>query len=274
MSTVSQRFKRVNQATTQPLSENANDLIKALHSDELAIEHVFATNMNNVRNESNKYYFQYPGEWITANMKHVIGVRGIHLVKTIRWFFINVRLFDGSDKQLVDVPYEKYIMQNESLYDFIEKFNKDVLIQPEFQRYKSFLHAGYKNNVMFIVQNRSESYPNHYYTIEFSGDIMRYVELPDRTLSFKNESVYYMPIKWDRYENVELRASFVKQTEYQHLGFTNSIYNPLKQYELESADNEFWIELYSNDQQRKIILPDDNKDMIVIEVQLSLKPLI
>ena len=76
---------------------------------------------------------------------------------------------------------------------------------------------------------------------------------------------------YNRCDELDLRASLVKQTEYQHLGFTNNLYTPLKQYELECNDSEFWIELYTNDQQNKVILPDDNNDSIIIETQLILK---
>ena len=63
--------RKVNKATIEPLNENAQDLKKALQKDEQIIEHVFATNMSNVRREDNRYYFKYPGEWITASMKHI-----------------------------------------------------------------------------------------------------------------------------------------------------------------------------------------------------------
>ena len=129
---------------------------------------------------------------------------------------------------------------------------------------------------------RDNNYKDYYYKILINSEIMRYIKLVDYdqtyndefglTISFKDKNNYKFDVLWNRCDDVEVRASFVKQTEYQHLGFTNNLYTPLKQYELECADNEFWIDLYNNDQMKTVILPDDSKDMVVIETQLILKP--
>ena len=275
--------RKVNKATIEPLNENAQDLKKALQKDEQIIEHVFATNMSNVRRDGNRYYFKYPGEWITASMKHIIGVRGMYLVKANRTFIIIAILHDDKDKECASIPFfPTFITNNDSVFTFFEKFN-DVAFNNEcVKQYKIDLRFVYANDVLIIQQyHRDERYKKYYYEITFANDIIKYIRLNDDilkndideiTISFKDTDTHTFNILFNRCDDIEVRASFVKQTEYQHLGFTNNLYTPLKQYELESADNEFWIDLYTNDHVNKVMLPDDNKDLVVIETQLILKP--
>ena len=275
--------RKVNEATIEPLNENAQDLKKALKKDEMIIEHVFATNMSNVRRDGNRFYFKYPGEWITASMKHIIGVRGMYLVKANRTFTILAILHDDKDKECASIPFfPAFITNNDSVFTFFEKFN-DVAFNNEcVKQYKIDLRFVYANDVLIIQQyHRDERYKKYYYEITFANDIIKYIRLNDDilkndideiTISFKDTDTHTFNILFNRCDDIEVRASFVKQTEYQHLGFTGNLYTPLKQYELESADNEFWVDLYANDHTYKVILPDDNKDLVVIETQLILKP--
>ena len=277
------RKNKVNEVFRQPLTENGLEIKKAIINDERIIEHVFATNMKNVRRDGNRYYFQYPGEWLTSRMKHIIGVRGLYLVKANRTFSMIVNLYDGNNKEIVNIPFfPTFITKNDSVFTFFEKFN-DVIFNNECVKpYKIYLHCVYVNNVLLINQmNLDDKYKNYYYKITFANDIVKYIQLRDDiiknsiddiVISFKDTNKHAFHILFNRCDDIEVRASFVKQTEYQHLGFTNNLYTPLKQYELECADNEFWIDLYTNDQINQVFLPDDNKDMIVIETQLILKP--
>ena len=275
--------RKVNEATKEPLNENAQDLKKALIKDEKIIEHVFATNMKNVRRDANRYYFKYPGEWITARMRHIIAVRGLYLVKANRTFSLIATLYNDKDEECGSIPmFPTFITKNDSIFTFFEKFNDVVFNSDLYKIYKIYLRAVYINNLLFIHQFKSiKEYQNYYFKITFTIDIIKYIQLKDDilkndiddlTISFKDTDKHAFHILYNRCDDIEVRASFVKQTEYQHLGFTNNLYTPLKQYELECDDSEFWVDLYTNDQINQVILPDDSKDMIVIETQLVLKP--
>ena len=115
--------RKVNEATIEPLNENAQDLKKALKKDEMIIEHVFATNMSNVRREDNRYYFKYPGEWITASMKHIIGVRGLYLVKANRFFYIYVKLYDDYNNVISQFSFTKFIKSNDDMFTYFDVLN-------------------------------------------------------------------------------------------------------------------------------------------------------
>ena len=277
--------------SVQPLSENAQDLKKALQNDELVIEHVFATNMKSVRRNENRYYVKYPGEWITANMKHIICVRGLYLIKANRFFYLNANLFDDYDRQIGSFSFTRFIKSHDDMFTFFDEVNDVFEKHRYYQQYGVRIKLSYEDDGLFVKQeNANDNYEKYYYEVELNDEIMKYMKLDPKYLDksddieastkddhhlfmmvFKYRPYYIFVIHWNRCDELELRASFVKQTEYQHLGFTNNLYTPLKQYELESADNEFWIDLYSTDQKTKVILPDDNKDMIVLETQLILK---
>ena len=279
--------RKVNKATIEPLNENAQDLKKALQKDEQIIEHVFATNMSNVRREDNRYYFKYPGEWITASMKHIIGVRGLYLVKANRFFYIYVKLYDDYNNVISQFSFTKFIKSNDDMFTYFDVLNNLFKNHTYYKQYGVKIHFSYEDNGLLVSQdNDIEKYENYYYTVELNDEIMKYMILEksiqqsnsndesNKTfkMNFKDDSYYMFNILYNRCDELEVRANFVKQTEYQHLGFTNNLYTPLKQYELECADNEFWIDLYTNDHVNKVILPDDNKDLVVIETQLILKP--
>ena len=279
--------RKVNKATIEPLNENAQDLKKALQKDEQIIEHVFATNMSNVRREDNRYYFKYPGEWITASMKHIIGVRGLYLVKANRFFYIYVKLYDDYNNVISQFSFTKFIKSNDDMFTYFDVLNNLFENHTYYKQYGVKIHFSYEDNGLLVSQdNDIEKYENYYYTVELNDEIMKYMILEksiqqsnsndesNKTfkMNFKDDSYYMFNILYNRCDELEVRANFVKQTEYQHLGFTNNLYTPLKQYELECADNEFWIDLYTNDHVNKVMLPDDNKDLVVIETQLILKP--
>ena len=280
------KVRKVDRASVQPLSENALDLKKALQKDDMIIEHVFATNMRDVRKDENRYYFKYPGEWSTANMKHVIGVRGLYLIKANRFFKLNAELHGDDDGLIGKFEYIRFIKSCDDMFTYFDKLNDVFQGHALYQQYGVKISFTYADDQLRVKQdNDNDEYKGYYYKVELNDEIMKYMMLDQEytnklnkgdtkgfTMTFKDGSFYEFIILWNRTDELELRASFVKQTEYQHLGFTNNLYTPLKQYELECADNEFWIELYTNDQMYEVTLPDD-KDMVVIETQLILKPL-
>ena len=284
------KVRKVDRATVQPLSENAQDLKKALQHDDMIIEHVFATNMRDVRKNYNRYYFKYPGEWITANMKHIIGVRGLYLIKANRFFKLIAELHGDDGKLIGNFEYIRFIKSCDDMFTYFDELNGVFRSHTLYQQYGVKISFTYHDDELMVNQdNDNESYKRYYYKVTLNDEIMKYMTYdPDYfnklsnvsgskvdeefTMTFNDKLYYTFIILWNRTDELELRASFVKQTEYQHLGFTNSLYTPLKQYELECADNEFWIELYSNDQIHEVILPDD-KDTIIIETQLILKPM-
>ena len=279
---VKNKVRKVNEATTQPLTDNAQDLKKALIKDEKIIEHVFATNMKNVRKDGNRYYFKYPGEWITASMKHVIGVRGLYLVKANRFFYIRATLYNNKDEFIGQFYQSRFIKSHDDMFIYFDELNNLFKNHSYHQQYGVRVCFSYEDNGLLVSQyNDDDRYRFYYYTVELDNEILKYMVLDPQYMKansepfimvLKNMKSYVFIILWNRCDELELRASFVKQTEYQHLGFTNNLYTPLKQYELECADSEFWVDLYTNDQKNKVILPDDSKDLIVIETQLILKP--
>jgi hypothetical protein len=71
-------------------------------------------------------------------------------------------------------------------------------------------------------------------------------------------------VMWDR-EDVLIRASFVQQTQNQHLGFTGIDYNTPKKYQIIHNSPQFTITLWSQSTLQPVELPADNRDYVVME---------
>jgi hypothetical protein len=69
---------------------------------------------------------------------------------------------------------------------------------------------------------------------------------------------------WDR-EDVLIRASFVQQTQNQHLGFTGIDYNNPKKYQIIHNSPQFTISLWSPSTLQPVELPSDKRDYVVME---------
>ena len=93
-----------------------------------------------------------------------------------------------------------------------------------------------------------------------SGGTCRGIEFKPRNNEFKYYNDTYL-----------LAASFVGQTNYQYLGFTNTQFNPPKQYVIPNGDTKFWIDVVSADGLDEVEL--NSRDLIAIELQLITIPL-
>jgi hypothetical protein len=69
---------------------------------------------------------------------------------------------------------------------------------------------------------------------------------------------------WDR-EDVLIRASFVQQTQNQHLGYTGVDYNTPKKFQIIHNSPIFTISLWSQSTLPPVELPSDNRDYVVME---------
>jgi hypothetical protein len=71
-------------------------------------------------------------------------------------------------------------------------------------------------------------------------------------------------VMWDR-EDILIRASFVQQTQNQHLGYTGIDYNTPKKYQIIHNSPQFTISLWSQSTLQPVELPRDNRDYVVME---------
>ena len=81
------------------------------------------------------------------------------------------------------------------------------------------------------------------------------------------------PDSFASYNEYLLSASFVNQTRWNYLGFTNTVFNPPKVYKINHNDTHYWIELASPDGTEERELPVDGKDFITLEIQLIAQPI-
>jgi len=69
---------------------------------------------------------------------------------------------------------------------------------------------------------------------------------------------------WNR-DPLLLKASFVDLAYDGYLGFTNSVFTPPKRYDIKSNTNRFSIQLFDGVSSLPIILPEDQRDQVIIE---------
>lgn len=295
--------RQKNETVTPPLNPIAQDFKSAIDtSNSIPIEHVFRTNKNCRHNYgSNKYSFYYPGEWKTiTNQQLILGVRAIYFLKPVKrelsFDLIYHNEFEKDKSKTYS--YKDTVILNsdftlENICDNInEWFNKLDPLPERFLEFKFFnksmiiycgcdsfflrkrwielknLSPDFKN--IFRIDDKPKSKSVGY----FINEGFPVVKIIPGELTFKEmTNIEYSYGNSYQHDELEIRASFVNQTELQHLGYTGISFIPLKYYKINSTDTEFYIELLSKDGSKEIELVDDEKDCVVIEAVLTTKNL-
>ena len=73
---------------------------------------------------------------------------------------------------------------------------------------------------------------------------------------------------WNR-DPLLIKSSFVDLAYDGYLGFTNSVFNPPKRFNIKSLSNRFNVNLYDGVSTKPIVLPSDQKDQVIIEAIMS-----
>lgn len=274
--------RRVNEAYTEPLNENAKDMKRAI-KDDIPIEHIFATNVNAEHEQgTNRYVFKFPEMWRTiANQELIFGVRKIYFNKARRYLkaLIAIGAFGclyvpATVEMTINQPSDMLLVVK-ALNDTITKCYEETAAKYPDQRQMvpRFYFTLENDEIKLKFKPRKPEETDAFqtfYTFDQSGDFDTLfglpTSIPENELNYSRKFVIL-------HDEIEVAASFVKQTESQHLGYSGNKYDPIKYYRIDMTDPYFWIELATVDATSGIELPFDDKDSVAIEAVILTRPL-
>jgi hypothetical protein len=299
-----QRGRVANETLVQPNIVEARELKKGT-ADLVSYEHVFYTNRaKNHEKGTNKYEFEFDGAWRTRTGNFILGVRSMDLIRTYRTCAFVVWLWKRSGLWQWDHVYSyEYVYvwkDGDTIANLVEFLNERLIKQDEHMMYQSSLLTDWAYETEWKY-DRSDGriklgvpegclFPIHYkisvihfpminddaiFDIVYGplipcGSEEEIPSSPEEEIPSSpegSERDYHFPhiiMKWDR-EDVLVTASFVTQTNLQHLGFTSTQYSYPKKYELPPNQTNFTLSLFSKRDMIPVELPEDGKDYIVLE---------
>ena len=188
-------------------------------------------------------------------------------IKDIRWFVRRTRIANEEEWKTQGIP----IIDE---YNIGYKFERDPVTN-----IMSFVVEGrdqYNEYGSEAGENESEAGENEvndepevlYYTelqiqsIDKDGQMLLLTDNPSNEYSSK----IYFPRVWDR-EPVLLKSNLAMNSIGNYIGYTNSVFNPIKYFKLTSNDSYFWIEMYNGtDHISPAVIPMDGKDSFILEI--------
>lgn len=273
------RSRVVNESTVTPLTKEAADMKQVLNDNikPIPIEHVFRTNVN-CRHErnTNRYHFNYPGEWRTiTNQQLLIGIRAVYF-KTAA-----IRLFGFTLNVWLQGLTEPSRFRFSTTFEMCSPTIPSDLADDINQFYDEYVGYNYPlckfeatsthNTFKFVFSNPAGI---RYEIDEMTSDFKSAFDIPGETIMLTSGTTLIYQYVWAKhYNDLEITASFVNQTESQHLGYTGITFNPLKYYKINSSDTEFYIDLWTVDGLTPVMIYNDERDSVVIEAVLTTRPL-
>ena len=302
------RTKIVNEPQKQPLTPEAQELKQAIQQTQvLPIEQVIYLSDTSYVNHipgTSRYTIPYPETWRTqSNMDLYIGVRSINLrnadrtrlfTLTIKWeACLEVVPYDPTSLELVgETSWMEAYLPGEEFHpgNWAKEWSvmmDDLRNACQFQVKEGFTLSrwqwDYVNGEFNIYRvddegNRREREQNDY-RCQFTVYVNEPFQVALRPIHYVYSSYDKIPhlellsTSWKSHSEYLLLASFVNQTRWNYLGFTNTTFNPPKMYKLNANDTHYWIELASPDGTEDRELPADGVDFITLDIQLIAQPI-
>ena len=273
---------------------------------------VYLTDSNHVQHTSgtNRYTIPFPETWRTlANTDLYIGVRsiGLHNVpkRTIR---ISFRCTAGPERPIsqyasaTEVVNWEYAYQSEpSVASWLTAWNTilDTVHTKLYDRLKYLQERHWPRHQWFYQLNPTTK--QHVFAMHMLNSTGEIADIIDDSTVYRDWDIVVdgmsevtvsrhrvesrnkdnwswlvtmtFPAAFVSHDEYLLSASFVNQTRWNYLGFTNTVFNPPKIYKINNNDTHYWIELASPDGLEQRELPVDRKDFITLEIQLIAQPI-
>ena len=268
-------------------------------------EYVFNIRDSEHRPGTNRYTFKHNEHWKTLQRKNItFGLRSVVLIPAIRYFSVNFELVGSTT---VEVPLSVSLGSNSVMNDFnvsIESSRRLLYEECLFNDPKSSLGpADYnarfnqKSRTFEITVERAERYirfpKNHIvsvdalamlniradflsslseandslkwtaFTKKYATELTHVVTYPKDT--HKIHSIVFHNV-WNR-ENLIINSSLADISYNRYIGFTNSVYSPVKLFKMSNEDQTFWIDLVDNGGE-PVELTSDLRDILLLEAVL------
>lgn len=256
----------------------------------LATEHTFfIEDAIQDKTIKNRWYFKFPDEWRTSeNREPIIGIRSITIPKAYRHtefdFKIEKYLKTELTKPYKDIEFhcESYLFIEHDLRtlrkNIFDSFAKEITkcgLESEFNKdllyfcyeYLEYEHRKSYAQVFKIRNDDPSKYVYKFAIYNLNDDAKAVLNYYKQELT-TGESPLILYDCWDRHESL-IKSNLSSLNSHQYLGFSESIYRPIKYFKLHENTTDFWIELWnSRNKDVPNILPNDKKDGLIIETLL------
>jgi hypothetical protein len=239
-------------------------------------EYVFYTSKaKSHRKGTNQYEFEYPGSWRTKTGKECIfGIRSLYVKKAVRTlhFFVTGRSENHSFGKSVAFCYS--CTSETTISDIVNfmnaRWSTTVFKADGEHNYTDDCYWSYvaQDNVIRLVSAEMNWDIKLNFSPTVYGDNDTDVfEIVEEQVIDANQDPCTRPaihMTWNR-EPLLVTADFVHQADNQHLGYTGCEFYPIKKYEIAKNTPYFTIRLWEDGTMNPVELPEDNKDIVVIE---------
>jgi hypothetical protein len=252
------------------------------------------TKSNVTRGERNRFWFNYPLEWTTANIKDkYVGFRSFYLYKATRVINFTITLYDDKKGSKVSIIVFIILNENDDMMSLIEKIKGCMGEYAQYFYFFSLVSHRRLNDYVYNGKNyvawnsgkepvassdvyysfgltlfRRLSGPYSYFTMtDLSGETKALFNAED--FSDNQPEPYQSLFFYDVWSlnSCLLKSNLVNSTMNNHLGYSDKDYQPIKWYKVTNNDEKFYIDLYSgHGPEVRTILPYDNLDHITVEL--------
>ena len=248
----------------------------------------------------NRFWFQFPSELRTSERsENIIGIRSciltngdrhckftLDILKTelstgnineIRvGIGCHISKFDSFEKLIEDV---RWFVRRIRIANEEEWKEAEIPIIDEYNIGYSFERENDSGPMCFVIEGRDQ-YNTYGSSSNLEIEYETKIKISDldeegRKLLLINElpteysKKIYFPLVWDR-NPVIIKSSLAINSIGNYIGYTNSVFNPIKFYKLSSNDSRFWIEMYNGtDHISPAIIPMDGKDSFLLEIVVN-----
>lgn len=244
-----------------------------------------------------RFWFRFPDVLRTASTKNrVIGVRSCTLRSTDKRLEFQLFIRKTSPKTGKTTELALYIQSNFKRDDTFAHLIKDIrfFVKGATEAYKEQWTAdgtpvitqydiGYSfapvNDVLcLVIEGRDQRNPFIIDSLE-AETFIRITDMNEATqsmlltMSKETGETYqkklYFPMVWDRGE-VLLKSNLAVNSFKNYLGFSGSIFMPVKYFELSHNDTSFWVEMYSaRDLNTPAVISLDGSDTFIFELAIT-----
>jgi hypothetical protein len=244
----------------------------------------------------NRYWFNYPPEWRTANVKNkVIGFRSFWIARAKRHVSFTININKPADPTIYQHFISCWFDYDDGLLKLWTELQSDLqddkdyitVDWTELHRHKTDNVYEGKNYAAYDSENDINDSDTDNKDLSFGirirlwkaplGTEFSITDMNDDAKAFFNALDYnniqttnYNTIDfydiWDR-RSCLLKSNLVSSTMNNYLGYSMTRYNPLRYYKITNNDEKFYIDLY-NGHNHKVItsLSDDDRDHINLEI--------
>ena len=256
----------------------------------------FASNVYRDSDIHHRFWFKFPAELRTAqNRNRMMGIRACTLRSTDKKLSFDLEIIKTNVSTQKSVSLTVNILSSFTKDDSFKDFIRDIRFYvknavdvkkaeweaeglPLISQYDiGYLFEQKDDNLCFVLEAREQRNDFDVNSLiaesqirikNMNEQMMKMFLITNDELSNEFQKKIYFPCVWDRNE-VLLKSNIATNSFKNYLCFSNRIYTPVKYFQLNMNETEFWIEMYNGiEHNTPAIISLDGTDTFVLEVIL------